>query len=407
MNILFYEEEPEQEDVKKLESLEKEIIKISVEELKEKYPEIIENLILQNNCKSSSKNNMNRTERLNKILNKTSGNPYHDSEGKFTFSPSSFKNTSGKDAEVTDNPRDWYLTDLSRKNINKVPEISSTKELKDYLSSNGIKSDIDNPSIKKHEDYENIKFDALKKQASGIVASVEFCKAVFGKESLSKLKEIKFYSSEAETTGSFDVMLKGEKPSKTNGTLELSTDITNRGILHEFIHVVQDSTKRKSQDCVLWSKEILDKTGANSKAYTGANKNHLPAEQLADLISFGIANGKNLEDVSKVINYIKKNKTENSIQINGGPGSGNFNPGQGRGVGKPARSFSSPTVIYTGDDIKLEKDGVILEGTLQYKDGKFYLLTDKEKGKLIEISKDDIRKSIVSKSAKEKQKELL
>ena len=259
---------------------------------------------------------MSRIERLEKVLNKTSGNPYHDSEGKFTFSPSSFKNTSGKDAEVTDNPRDWYLTDLSRKNINKVPEISSTKELKDYLSSNGIKSDIDNPSIKKHEDYENIEFDALKKQASGIVASVEFCKAVFGKESLSKLKEIKFYSSESETTGSFDVMLKGEKPSKTNGTLELSTDITNRGILHEFIHVVQDSTKRKSQDCVLWSKEILDKTGVNSKAYTGANKNHLPAEQLADLISFGIANGKNLEDVSKVINYIKKNKTENSIKYN-------------------------------------------------------------------------------------------
>ena len=168
MNILFYEEEPEQDDVKKLEDLEKEIIKISVEELKERYPGIIENSILQNNCKSSSKNNINRTERLNKVLNKTSGNPYHDEKGRFTF-----------------------------------------------------------------------------------------------------------------------------------------------------------------------------------------------------------------------------------------------NPGQGRGVGKPARGFSSPTVIYTGDDIKLEKDGVILEGTLQYKDGKFYLLTDKEKGNLIEISKDDIRKSIVSKSAKEKQKELL
>lgn len=168
MNILFYEEEPEQEDVKKLESLEKEIIKISVEELKEKYPEIIENSILQNNCKSSSKNNINRTERLNKILNKTSGNPYHDEKGRFTF-----------------------------------------------------------------------------------------------------------------------------------------------------------------------------------------------------------------------------------------------NPGQGRGVGKPARGFSSPTVIYTGDDIALEKDGVLLEGTLQYKDGKFYLLTDKKESRLIEISKDDVRRSIVTKSAKQKKKELL
>lgn len=168
MNILFYEEEPEQDDVKKLESLEKEIIKISVEELKEKYPEITENLILQNNCKSSSKNNINRTERLNKVLNKTSGNPYHDEKGRFTF-----------------------------------------------------------------------------------------------------------------------------------------------------------------------------------------------------------------------------------------------NPGQGRGVGKPDRGFSSPTVIYTGDDIALEKDGVLLEGTLQYKDGKFYLLTDKKESRLIEISKDDVRRSIVTKSAKQKKKELL
>lgn len=168
MNILFYEEEPEQDDVKKLESLEKEIIKISVEELKEKYPEIIENSILQNNCKSSSKNNINRTERLNKVLNKTSGNPYHDEKGRFTF-----------------------------------------------------------------------------------------------------------------------------------------------------------------------------------------------------------------------------------------------NPGQSRGVGKPTRGFSSPTVIYTGDDIALEKDGVLLEGTLQYKDGKFYLLTDKKESRLIEISKDDVRRSIVTKSAKQKKKELL
>lgn len=30
---------------------------------------------------------MSRTERLENVLNKTSGNPYHDSEGKFTFSP--------------------------------------------------------------------------------------------------------------------------------------------------------------------------------------------------------------------------------------------------------------------------------------------------------------------------------
>ena len=34
------------------------------------------------------------------------------------------------------------------------------------------------------------------------------------------------------------------------------------------------------------------------------------------------------------------NRTENSIQINGGPGSGNHNPGQGRGIGKPSKKIS-------------------------------------------------------------------
>ncbi len=105
-----------------------------------------------------------------------------------------------------------------------------------------------------------------------------------------------------------------------------------------------------------------------------------------------------LERLEKILNKTSGNPYHDS------EGKFTFSPS---GVGKPSRGFSSPTVIYTGDDIKLEKDGVILEGTLQYKDGKFYLLTDKEKGSLIEISKDDIRKSIVSKSAKEKQKELL
>lgn len=111
-------------------------------------------------------------------------------------------------------------------------------------------------------------------------------------------------------------------------------------------------------------------------------------------------------------NKINNRKSSGNVKLNktsGNPyhdskGKFTFSPS---GVSKPARGFSSPSVIYTGDDIKLEKDGVILEGTLQYKEGKFYLLIDKEKGSLIEISKDDIRKSIVSKSAKEKQKELL
>lgn len=108
-----------------------------------------------------------------------------------------------------------------------------------------------------------------------------------------------------------------------------------------------------------------------------------------------------LERLEKVLNKTSGNPYHDE------KGRFTFNPGQGRGVGKPARGFSSPTVIYTGDDIALEKDGVLLEGTLQYKDGKFYLLTDKKESRLIEISKDDVRRSIVTKTAKQKKKELL
>lgn len=108
-----------------------------------------------------------------------------------------------------------------------------------------------------------------------------------------------------------------------------------------------------------------------------------------------------LERLEKILNKTSGNPYHDE------KGRFTFNPGQSRGVGKPARGFSSPTVIYTGDDIALEKDGVLLEGTLQYKDGKFYLLTDKKESRLIEISKDDVRRSIVTKSAKQKKKELL
>lgn len=105
-----------------------------------------------------------------------------------------------------------------------------------------------------------------------------------------------------------------------------------------------------------------------------------------------------IERLEKVLNKTSGNPYHDS------KGKFTFSPS---GVGKPAGGFSNPTVFYTGDDIALEKDGVLLEGTLQYKDGKFYLLTDKKESRLIEISKDDVRRSIVTKTAKQKKKELL
>ncbi|MBQ9160865.1 MAG: hypothetical protein IJ122_06040 [Methanobrevibacter sp.] len=111
---------------------------------------------------------------------------------------------------------------------------------------------------------------------------------------------------------------------------------------------------------------------------------------------------------------------ENKKQFNGGPGSGNHNPGQGRGVGKPnggsggrssksgkssGKSSGDSTVFRVGDDITFTKDGKTYEGMLEYKDGHWYLLRDKSEGGLMEITVDDVRRSKRVKTAAQKEKE--
>ena len=55
---------------------------------------------------------------------------------------------------------------------------------------------------------------------------------------------------------------------------------------------------------------------------------------------------------------------------NGGPGSGNFNPGQGRGVGKPGKGTSK---FSKGQEVEFEYGGGKGSGKIVRK------LTDKEK----------------------------
>lgn len=47
------------------------------------------------------------------------------------------------------------------------------------------------------------------------------------------------------------------------------------------------------------------------------------------------------EDYKKILKLIDEYNKKKELVINGGPGSGNFNPGQGRGVGKPADGYTS------------------------------------------------------------------
>ena len=47
------------------------------------------------------------------------------------------------------------------------------------------------------------------------------------------------------------------------------------------------------------------------------------------------------EDYKKILKLIDEYNKKKELVINGGPGSGNFNPGQGRGIGKPADGYTS------------------------------------------------------------------
>lgn len=64
-----------------------------------------------------------------------------------------------------------------------------------------------------------------------------------------------------------------------------------------------------------------------------------------------------------VVDYVEHTTKENlnslSFQVNGGPNSGNHNPGQGRGVGKPANKVRK--TIFTKDSSKSELNSKIME----------------------------------------------
>ena len=50
-----------------------------------------------------------------------------------------------------------------------------------------------------------------------------------------------------------------------------------------------------------------------------------------------------------------------NLKFNGGPGSGNFNPGQGRGVGKPANGSNKSYTTFSVDSYSKERLNEVLE----------------------------------------------
>lgn len=201
MNILFYEEEPEQEKVKKLETLEKEMIKISVEELKEKYPGIIENSISLSGSQDSGKNKINenslnivdylrnnlsaksyfRSQRLSSILNKVNrGNPYHDEKGRFASKNGGYYKSSfvTKDGIEIDEycPNFKELSKVLIKNkVKATKEKVLGKELLgrriDILNSDSITNTV-NRNADDEKRVEEIKYQIETKKKSGIIPIV-------------------------------------------------------------------------------------------------------------------------------------------------------------------------------------------------------------------------------------------
>ena len=68
------------------------------------------------------------------------------------------------------------------------------------------------------------------------------------------------------------------------------------------------------------------------------------------------------EDYNKILKIIDEHNKKKELVTNGGPGSGNHNPGQGRGVGKPANGHTSKSATqYSADNYltKAEHDNII------------------------------------------------
>jgi hypothetical protein len=280
-------------------------------------------------------------------------NPYRAKDGKFTFGPGTTKEvkfTRGDgDYEITLSAKDVWMTAEARANFNKESrETKTASQLNDYLAKNGIKLTIANSALKSKQDEE---IDLVKSQIDSIIVSVEQYKSLYGKESYSSLKEIQFFDSDLDVQAQYNYKAKGEKSSPLHGVIQLSNRVDAYHIMHEFGHVLADSTKPKGKDLVEWSADLnkLAKLPDESTAYFGAKANVLEAERFADALGKGFAFGdkSKLSFASRVANEIKNN---NSLEVDNG-----YNPYRakdGKFASGPKKSTDSDSKFHnTGDSI--------------------------------------------------------
>lgn len=111
------------------------------------------------------------------------------------------------------------------------------------------------------------------------------------------------------------------------------------------------------------------------------------------------------EDYKKILKLIDEYNKKNELITNGGPGSGNFNPGQGRGVGKPADSIDVSKYstyedfeqdMFRGENRK-ENIEKLKEQGINSKDKMYlYFVNEKfKKQKITQMSLDEAKDTIL------------
>ena len=269
---------------------------------------------------------MERKERLEKILNKNIGNPNHDKEGKFTFAP--YKKYPGLQQSVkkliTIKKAEKGLTEKYLKAVDEERE----KLFKKYKQDKELEDD----ELSKWNDGWYMWDEKDKANFSDI--DIALSKAIF-KESK---QDIDVYRTQIDSKNQ-GKMSKAEyaswspdleyvcKWARFLAGYDSKIDIFKNKPTLENIKIIPD---------VLYSSSYL-RNKAKYQEYILENKSSIEA------FEHGLSRHDVYEKYINSIDLISRDSVpfDFYIKYNGGKGSGNFNPGQGRGIGKPAKGTHS------------------------------------------------------------------
>lgn len=277
---------------------------------------------------------MERKERLEKILNKNIGNPNHDKEGKFTFAP--YKKYPGLQQSVK--------------------KLITIKKAEKGLTEKYLKAvDEEREKLfKKYNQNKELEDDELSKWNDGWYMWDEKDKASFSDIDIALSKTI--FKESKQDIDVYRTQIDSKNPGKMSKAeyaswspdleyvckwarflagYDSKIDIFKNKPTLENIKIIPD---------VLYSQRFL-RNKAKYQEYILENKSSIEA------FEHGLSRHDVYEKYINSIDLISKDLVpfDFYIKYNGGPGSGNFNPGQGRGIGKPSNGHSG---------IKLNKDGI-------------------------------------------------